>query len=123
VARARSRRSLAGWAGSPRRDDAVPRPGVRLVPLPGLAGGLPGPLGLEALDRPRLVHVQREAFRPPLDDVGEDDLVEDVVLGEPLRGGRAVEPGPDDAHLSLTGHVRCFSFDVSLSLTAAWPGP
>jgi len=38
--------------------------------------------------------------------IGEHALVEDVVLGEPLRGSRAVEPGPDDRYLACAGHFR-----------------
>ena len=63
----------------------------------------PDDLGLEALDRPRLVHVQREALGLALDDVGEHDGLEDVVLGQPLRGGGAVEAGADDGDLALPG--------------------
>src|SRR5262249_53801294 len=64
-------------------------------------GGLADHPGLETLDRPGLVQVQCEALRLALDDVGQHDGVEDVVLGEALRGRRAVEPGPDDGHLAL----------------------
>ena len=60
-------------------------------------------LGLEALDRPRLVHVQREALGLALDDVGEHDGLEDVVLGETVSGGGAVETGADDGDLALPG--------------------
>ena len=74
----------------------------RLVAGAVLAGRDPGDLGLEALDRTGLVQVESQAFRLALDDVGEDDLVEDVVLGEALRRGGAVEPGSDDGDLAQT---------------------
>src|SRR5205823_9719589 len=59
---------------------------------------------LEALDRPRLVDVERHALRPTLDDVDQPDRLEDVVLGQPLRGGRPVEPGADHRHLPVAPH-------------------
>src|SRR3712207_7787111 len=49
----------------------------------------------------RSVHVQRDAFGLPLDDVGEHDGLEDVVLREPECSGRAVETGTDDGDLAL----------------------
>src|SRR5262249_46388526 len=57
-----------------------------------------------AFDRPRLAHVESEALRLALDDVGEHDLIKDVVLGQSLRRGRAVETGADDRYLPCAGH-------------------
>ena len=81
----------AGLARQAGGDDHDVRAGDRLVALAARAGGLAGDLGLEALDRPGLVHVEGQALGLALDDVGQHDLVEDVVLRQPLRGGRAVE--------------------------------
>ena len=69
------------------------------------AGGDADDLGLEALDRPGLVEVEREALGLALDDVGEHDRVEDVVLGQALRGRRAVEAGADDGDLLAHGRL------------------
>ena len=74
-----------------------------LVALAVRAGGDADDLGLEALDGPGLVEVEREALGLALDDVGEHDRVEDVVLGQALRGGRAVETGADDGDLLTHG--------------------
>ena len=78
-------------------------------------------LGLEALDRPRLVHVQRDALGLALDDVGEHDGLEDVVLGETERGGGAVETGADDGDLALPG-LLCHGRQPSAERVAAAAG-
>jgi amidohydrolase len=93
---------LARQAG---RDDHDAGSGDRLVALAGRSGGLPGDLGLEALDRTGLVHVQGQALGLALDDVGQHDLVEDVVLGQPLRGGGTVETRADDGYLAVACHL------------------
>src|SRR3712207_9251812 len=67
----------------------------------GALGALVGPaadaddLRLEALDGAGLVHVEGQALGLALDDVGQHDGLEDVVLREAEGGGRAVEPGTD----------------------------
>src|SRR5262249_33672754 len=73
------------------------------VPLATGPGGLPNDLGLEALHRSGLAHVQRQAFRLALDDVREHDSLEDVVLSQPLRGRRTVEACSDDGDLLAHG--------------------
>src|SRR5690606_40416693 len=75
------------------------------------AAGHPHHLGLEPLDRPGLVQVERESGRLALDDVGQHDGVEDVVLGQPLRGGRPVEPGADDGDLLASTHAPTLTTD------------
>ncbi len=55
--------------------------GYRVVPLAVRRRRLADHRSLEALDRPRLVHVERETLGLALDDVGENDRLEDVVLG------------------------------------------
>src|SRR5207248_7375542 len=79
--------------------------------------------GLEALDRPRLVEVEREPLGLALDDVGEHDGLEHVVLGEALRGGRAVEPGADDGDLSVPGHQDVNSSSLLMIASAYWLVP
>ena len=78
-------------------------------------------LRLEALDRPRLVHVQRDALGLALDDVGEHDGLEDVVLGETERGGGAVETGADDGDLAVPG-LLCHGRQPIAGAAAAPPG-
>ncbi len=56
-------------------------------------------LGAVSLYRARLVHVEGEALGESLDDVGHDDLVGEVGLGEALRGRRPVLAGSDDGDL------------------------
>ncbi len=75
----------------------------RLVPLAVRPGRDADDLRLEALDRPGLVEVQGQAGRLALDDVGQHDGVEDVVLGQALRGRGAVETGADDGDLLAHG--------------------
>ena len=70
-----------------------------LVALAVRAGGRADDLGLEALDRARLVEVERQALRLAVDDVGEHDGVEDVVLGQTLCGRGPVETGAYDGDL------------------------
>ena len=96
----RSIRLMPGLRGKPGRDDHDVAVSSLLVA--GAGGGVGGDtddLGLEALDRPRLVHVERQALGLAVDDVGEDNGVEDVVLGEALCSGRAVETRSDHGHL------------------------
>ena len=75
-----------------------------LVALAARPGGLPDDPRLEALDRPRLAHVQRQALGLALDDVGQYDRLEDVVLGQALRGRRPVETGAYDGDLLAHEH-------------------
>jgi hypothetical protein len=89
-----------------REPDHDVRAGDHLVAAAVGAGGLADDLGLEALDRAGLVQVEREALGPAVADVGEDDLLEDVVLGEPLRGGAAVEACTDDGRRTLARHCQ-----------------
>ena len=62
--------------------------------------------GLEALDRPALHHVERQALRLALDDVGHDDLVGVVGLGDALDERRTVEAAPHDGDLHCTSSLR-----------------
>jgi malate/lactate dehydrogenase len=82
----------------------VSNPLDEMTALAGRPGRLAGDLSLEALDRPRLAHIECEAFRLALDDVGKHDLIKNVVLGQSLRRGRAVETGADDRYLPCAGH-------------------
>src|ERR1019366_4750632 len=81
------------------------RPGDGLIPLASRPGGLTGDLGLEALDRPRLVQVQGQPLRLALDDVGEHDLVENGIPTRRRRGGRAGETRADDGYLARACHL------------------
>ncbi len=91
---------LARQSGGDDHDVAV---GGLLVPSTGgWVGGDADDLGLEPFDRARLVHVERQTLGLALDDVGEHDRVEDVVLREALRGGRAVEASSDNGDLAVT---------------------
>src|SRR5690606_7965754 len=78
----------------------------RFVPLTVRPGGDAHHCGLVPLDGPRLVDVERQSFRLAFNDVGQHDSVEDVVLGQPLRGGRPVEAGTDDGYLFGSYHSR-----------------
>jgi hypothetical protein len=71
----------------------------RLVALAVRAGGLAHHAGLEALDRPGLAHVQCQALRLALHDVGEQNRLEDVVFRQALRCRRSVEAGAYDGDL------------------------
>src|SRR5690606_24742813 len=71
----------------------------RFVTLPGGAGRHADHLALVPLDRARLVEVERQALGASFDDVGEDDRLEDVALGEPLCRRGAIEPGADNGDL------------------------
>src|SRR5690606_14446994 len=97
----------AGLAGQSRGDDDDVGVRGRLVAAALVVGGGPDALGLEALDGAGLVHVERQALGLALDDAGEDDLVEDVVLGETLRRGGAVETGAYDRDF-LTQQIGLF---------------
>src|SRR5205807_4037629 len=88
-----------------------------LVPGAVGAGGDTDHLRLEALDRPRLVHVQREPFGLALDDVGEHDRFEDVVLRQPLRRRRTVETGAYDGDLARPCH--CYFNSSSFAMIAS----
>ena len=105
----------AGLARQAGGDDDDVRARDRLVPLAVRAGGDADDLGLEALDRPGLVEIEGETLGLALDDVGEHDGVEDVVLGEALRGGRAVEAGADDGDLLTHLAHECGSSGIGLA--------
>ena len=108
----------AGLARQAGGDDDDVGAGGRLVAAALGRGGGADDGGLEALDRARLVEVERQALGLALDDVGEHDGLEDVVLGEALGGGGAVEPGPDDGDLAaaVVGHAYLSCSDGRLDL-------
>jgi hypothetical protein len=89
----------AGLARQTGGDDDDVGLGDRFVALAVRAGRHAHDLRLEALDRPGLVHVEGESLRLAIDDVGEHHRLEDVIFGEPLRGGGTVETGADDGDL------------------------
>ena len=96
----------AGLAGQTcRNHDDVRACGRLVAGAGGWVGGGPHDLGLEALDGPRLVDVQRQALGLAVDDVGEDHGVEDVVLGEALSSGRPVETRSDHCDLAAAALV------------------
>ena len=90
-----------------------------LVALAVGRGGRADDFGLEALDRARLVQIERQALGPALDDVGQHDRFEHVVLGEALRGGRAVEAGADDG--DLFAHEICNSRETAVDMRTLTP--
>jgi len=94
----------AGLARQACGDHHDVRTGGLLVAVTIRGGRRAGQPGLEALDRTGLVHVQGQALALAVQDVGEHDLLEEVVLRQPKRSGRPVEAGTDDGDLALARH-------------------
>ena len=53
-----------------------------------------------AHDRAGLIHVERQPLRQAFDDIGHDNLVDEIGFGESLGGRRAVFTRADDGDLA-----------------------
>jgi hypothetical protein len=95
----------AGLARQAGRDDDDVGVGCRLVAATVRRGGRADDGRFEALDRARLVEVERESLGLALDDVGQHDGLEDVVLGQTLSRRGPVEAGSHDGDLAATRGV------------------